>query len=220
MYLQECRVTTMRPWWAFERGTLWAFDSTAPAGAPAPRATVAFGEAGSGAAGALAAAMGMPDAAEVTRRFTGTRRCYVAWDGDRIAAYGWASQGNECVGELERAFHMAPGEAYIWDCVTLPEYRGRGLYSALLAYMLAELREAGVRRTWIGASLDNWPSIKGFMNAGFRPAIKLVYGRLLAIRCAWVIAHPGAPGPLVADARRMIIAEDERMIGPLMVGIG
>jgi ribosomal protein S18 acetylase RimI-like enzyme len=163
--------------------------------------------------------MGLPGATAAAGRFTGGRRCYAAWDGDRIAAYGWASRGSECVGELERAFHMAPDEAYIWDCVTLPEYRGRGLYSALLAYMFSELRDAGVRRIWIGASLDNQPSIKGFMNAGFRPAIKLVYGRLLALRCAWVIAYPDAPGPLVAAARRMIIAEDERMIGPLMVGI-
>jgi ribosomal protein S18 acetylase RimI-like enzyme len=114
---------------------------------------------------------------------------------------------------------MAPDEAYIWDCVTLPTYRGRGLYSALLAYMLAELREAGVRRTWIGASLDNQASIKGFMNAGFQPAIKLIYGRLLALRCAWVIAYPGTPEPLVAAAKRLIIAEEERMLGPLMVGI-
>jgi ribosomal protein S18 acetylase RimI-like enzyme len=163
--------------------------------------------------------MGLPSSAEAAQRFNAGRHCYVAWDGDRIVAYGWASQGRECVGELERAFHMAPDEAYIWDCVTLPEYRGRGLYSALLSYTLAQLRDAGVRRTWIGASLDNQASIKGFMNAGFQPAIKLVYGRLLALRCAWVIGYPSAPGPLVAAAKRLIIAEDERMIGPLMLGI-
>lgn len=212
-------MTTTRRWWAFERGTLWAIDTTAAPRLPALRAAVAFGKAGPETAGPLAVAMGLPDAAEIAGRFSNERRCYVAWDKDRIVVYGWASRGQECVGELERAFHMAPDEAYIWDCVTLPEYRGRGLYSALLAYMLADLRDAGVHRTWIGASLDNQPSIKGFMNAGFQPAIKLVYGRLLALRCSWVIAHPGAPGPLVAAAKRMIIAEDERMFGPLMVGI-
>ena len=211
-------MTITRRWWAFERGTLWASDAATSPGSPAPRAAVGFGAAGPEAAEPLAAAMGLPDAAVAARRFTGGRRCYAAWDSGRIVAYGWASQGGECVGELERAFRMAPGEAYIWDCVTLPEYRGRGLYSALLAYMLAELRDADVRRTWIGASLDNQASIRGFMKAGFQPAIKLVYGRLLALRCAWVIAYPGAPAPLVAAAKRMIVAEDERMIGPLMIG--
>jgi ribosomal protein S18 acetylase RimI-like enzyme len=212
-------VAISRRWWAFERGTLWATDAAiAPHPQPSHTAVV-FGAAGPDAAAPLAAAMGLPNSAEAVQRFTGGRRCYVAWDGDRIVAYGWASQGSECVGELERAFHMAPDEAYIWDCVTLPEYRGRGLYSGLLAHMLAELRDAGVRRIWIGASLDNHASIKGFMRAGFRPAIRLVYGRLLALHCAWVIGYPDAPGPLVAAAKRMIIAEDERMIGPLMVGI-
>jgi ribosomal protein S18 acetylase RimI-like enzyme len=212
-------VTITRRWWAFERGTLWAIDAAEATHIPAPRAAVVFREASPAAAGPLVAAMGLPGDADAARRFTDGRRCYAAWEGDRIAAYGWASRGRECVGELERAFHMLPDEAYIWDCVTLPAYRGRGLYSALLAYMLSELRDAGVRRTWIGASLDNRPSIKGFMNAGFQPAIKLVYVRLLALRCAWVIAYPSAPGWLVAAAKRMIIAEDERMIGPLMVGI-
>jgi ribosomal protein S18 acetylase RimI-like enzyme len=212
-------VTITRRWWAFERGALWAVESAAAARSRAPRAAVVFREVGPDAAEPLATAMGLPGATAAAGRFTGGRRCYAAWDGDRIAAYGWASRGSECVGELERAFHMAPDEAYIWDCVTLPEYRGRGLYSALLAYMLSALRDAGVRRTWIGASLDNQPSIQGFMNAGFRPAIKLVYGRLLALRCAWVIAYPGAPRQLVAAAQRMILVEDERMIGPLMEGI-
>jgi ribosomal protein S18 acetylase RimI-like enzyme len=218
MHLEEYPVTTTRRWWAFERGTLWSIDAAEAARSLAPRTAVVFRAAGTDAAEPLAAAMGLPSAADATRRFTGRRCCYAAWDGERIAAYGWASRGYECVGELERAFHMAPDEAYIWDCVTLPEYRGRGLYSALLAYMLAELRDTGARRTWIGASLDNQPSIKGFINAGFRPAIKLIYGRLLALHCAWVIAYPHAPGELVAAAQRMIIAEDERMIGPLMVG--
>src|SRR5262245_27064888 len=162
--------------------------------------------------------MGLPDTAEIAGRFTNERRCYVAWDEDRIVAYGWASRGQECVGELERAFHMPSDEAYIWDCVTLPEYRGQGLYGALLGYMLSELCAAGVRRCWIGASLENQPSIQGFINAGFRPAIKLVYWRLLALRCAWVIAYPGAPYQLVAAARRMVMAADERMLGPLIIG--
>ena len=212
-------MTISRRWWAFERGTLWATDAATTPHPQPPRSTVTFGPAGPEAAESLAVAMGLPTSTEAAQRFTGRRRCYVAWDGDRVVAYGWVSQGSECVGELERAFHMAPDEAYIWDCVTLPEYRGRGLYSALLSYILAELHKVGVRRTWIGASLDNQASIKGFMKAGFQPAIKLFYGRLLALRCAWAIGYPGTPDSLVAAAKRLIIAEDEQMIGPLMVGI-
>ncbi|MFL5806383.1 MAG: GNAT family N-acetyltransferase, partial [Roseiflexaceae bacterium] len=192
-----------------------------PRGAPArPRIAVVFGEVRREAAGPLAAAMGLPDPEALQRRFDDGRRCFAAWDGVRIAAYGWASQGHESVGELERTFRMQPGEAYIWDCVTLPDYRGQGLYSALLGYMLAELRSVGVGRVWIGASLDNQPSIKGFVNAGFQPVIELTYVRVLGLRCSWMRRKPGAPASLVAAAHRMISADDERPLGPLLVGIG
>jgi ribosomal protein S18 acetylase RimI-like enzyme len=120
---------------------------------------VAYREARPEDAGPLAEAMGARDQTVVEQRFAGARRCFAAWDGSRVAAYGWASQGDEYVGELERTFRLQAGEAYIWDCATLPEYRGRRLYSALLDYMVAELRGAGAGRIWIGASLDNLPSI-------------------------------------------------------------
>jgi ribosomal protein S18 acetylase RimI-like enzyme len=164
--------------------------------------------------------MGWPDSATLLERFAGDRRCFVAWDGQRVAAYGWASQGQESVGELERWFRMQPGEAYIWDCATLPDYRGQGVYSALLSYMQAELRGAGVGRIWIGASLDNQPSLKGFLNAGFRPAIELTYLRVLVLRCGWMRRSPGAPASLAAAARRMIMTDDEHALGSLFVGIG
>jgi ribosomal protein S18 acetylase RimI-like enzyme len=212
-------VTTARRKWAYERGTLWASEASAPRGVPAqPRVAATFGEAHPEDAGPLAAAMGLPDPQALERRFDGGRRCFVAWDGTQIASYGWVSQGRESVGEMERTFHMQSGEAYIWDCVTLPQYRGRGLYSALLGSMLAELRGAGVGRVWIGASLDNQPSIKGFARAGFQPVIEMTYLRLLGLRCDWVRRCPGASTHLAAAARRMI--GGERAFGPLTIGIG
>jgi GNAT superfamily N-acetyltransferase len=211
----------MQRGWAFERGTLWVHDTAGAPPAPvAARVAVDFGEVQRDASAALAAAMGTPDVEAIRRRFSGERRCFVAWVDGAIGAYGWASRGSEWVGELERAFRLQGDEAYIWDCVTLPGYRGRRLYSALLAFMLGQLRRAGVRRTWIGASLDNRPSIKGFANAGFQPVIKLTYMRLLGLRCGWLTGHRGADGQLVAAARRVLVAADERTVGPLVVGFG
>jgi len=207
--------------WAFEYGTLWANDPGAAPHAPVvPRRAVAYREAHPDDVLPLAEAMGERDHTLVEQRFAGARRCFAAWDGSRIAAYGWASQGHEYVGEMERTFRLQTGEAYIWDCATLPEYRGQRLYSALLDYMVAELRRAGVGRVWIGASLDNRPSIKGFVNAGFQPAITLVYARLLGLRCGWVRGCNGAPGWLVAAATLIVVADGERALGPLIVGVG
>jgi len=199
-----------------EHGTLWASD--APADLVEPRVAANFGELHPPDAEALAGAIGLPDAEALRRRFAGARRCYAAWVGGRIAGYGWASQGSECVGELERAFHMPAGEAYVWDCATLPDYRGRRLYSALLSHMLIDLRRAGVRRVWIGASIDNRPSIRGFATAGFQPILRVRYLRLANLRCCWATSYPEAPERLVAAARRMIAARHERALGPLIAG--
>ena len=53
-----------------------------------------------------------------------------------LAAYGWVSFGEEFVGELGLHLKLLPGEAYIWDCVTVPAFRQKHLYSALLGYIL------------------------------------------------------------------------------------
>jgi GNAT superfamily N-acetyltransferase len=213
-------VTSQRRPWAYERGTLWvnepndAAPTQLPAGAP-----VTFREVRRDDRAALAVAMGLPGAAATEERFAGARRCFAAWDGEHIAAYGWASQGCESVGELERTFRLQPDESYIWDCVTLPDYRGRRLYSALLSYMLAELRRGGIGRVWIGASMANIPSIKGIQNAGFHQVISLVYVRLLPLRCAWMAGHSDATPRQVADARRVMTADGEVSLGPLVLGI-
>ena len=203
-----------RPW-AFERGTLWALEldgaGTAPHTPPAPAPTTAgatFSELTPSDAQALAAAMGMADPGVVRARFADGRRCFAAYVAGALAAYGWASQGTERIGELERTLRMLPGEAYIWECATLPRYRRRGLYSALLCHIVGVLRAEGLRRLWIGASLDNAPSIRAFRVAGFRPVITLAYLRLLGLRRIWLRGDATAPPELIAAARRALTGGD------------
>ena len=86
-------------------------------------------------------------------RFETGRHCYTAWVAGVLAAYGWVSFEEEFIGELGLRLKLLPGEAYIWDCVTLPAYRQNHLYSALLGYMLDELRAGPLCRVWIGADL-------------------------------------------------------------------
>lgn len=208
----------MRRPWAYERGTLWSMDlGDPPASALTPSlAGAVFGDvlAGDGAAVmALAAAMGMPDPGAVRERLAGRRRCFVAYVEGTIAAYGWVSQGTERIGELERTMLMLPGEAYIWDCATLPAFRRRGLYGALLRNIVAVLRGEGLSRLWIGASLDNAPSIRGFRSAGFQPVIKLAYLRVLGLRHIWLASDPMAPLVLIADARRALVGGSEQSLG-------
>lgn len=197
-----------QPLWAFERGVLWAMDLDGDPPAPSrPHATGTFAEAAPEMARALAAAMGLPEPHEVQRRFTAGSRCFVARIGDAIAGYGWVSQGEERIGELERVIRMRPGEAYIWDCATLESFRRRGVYSALLTYIVTMLRREGLRRLWIGASTRNHPSLKGFANAGFQPAITILYVRLLSLSHSWLVGAAGVAPGLVADARRALVSD-------------
>jgi len=113
----------------------------------------------------------------------------------------------EVIGELGLRIRLAPGEAYIWDCATLPGYRGLRLYPALLGYIIDDLRAGAIRRIWIGADADNLPSQKGIVLSGFQPIADMVLGRVLAMRKLWIRGHAGAPEQLVEDARRALLGE-------------
>lgn len=198
-----------RPW-AFERGTLWALELDTPPPAPAsPPAGAICGEVRPDGAAPLAAAMGLPDPQVVRERFARGRRCFAVHVAGAIAAYGWVSEGMERIGELERTLRLLPGEAYIWDCATPPAFRRRGLYGALLRHIVAVLRAEGLRRLWIGASLDNAPSLRGFRSAGFRPVIRLAYLRVLGVRGLWLLRDATAPPALVVAARRALSGDRE-----------
>jgi ribosomal protein S18 acetylase RimI-like enzyme len=198
--------------WVFEHGAMWSRDLAGALAHPlSPPAAASFIEARREAAAALAAAMGM-DLDLVLERLSGGRRCFAAWVDGRIATYGWVSQGAERIGELERDFHLAPGEAYIWDCATLPAYRRQGLYVALLRHIAAVAHDEGLRRLWIGASLQNEPSLRGFRGAGFQPVARLAYMRLGQLRGLWLAGYASAPGELIAGLRRALLAPKERVV--------
>jgi hypothetical protein len=170
-----------------------------------PHLAATFGEVRLDAAPVLAGAMGLASPEPVRRRFASGRRCFVAWVAGVIASYGWVSQGAECIGELERPIHMLEGEAYIWDCATLQPYRRRHLYSALLGHVVTVLRNEGLQRLWIGASLGNQPSVQGFAAARFQPAAKFTYVRLLTAHRLCMEGYPTASPSLIAAARSALL---------------
>jgi hypothetical protein len=111
----------------------------------------------------------------------------------------------EHIGELNLRIRLLPGEAYIWDCVTIPAFRRNRLYSALLGYIIRELHADGFCRAWIGADMENIPSQQGIAHAGFHHIGDLVVARVLAIRQVWVRGQPGVPEHIVAEARRAFL---------------
>ena len=50
---------------------------------------------------------------------------YRADMGGQVAGYGWVRFEVEDIRELSLRVNLLEGEAYIWDCATLPGYRGK-----------------------------------------------------------------------------------------------
>jgi ribosomal protein S18 acetylase RimI-like enzyme len=208
-----------------ERGGLWVTD-LAPDEAPRfslpalGAGKVLIGEAGAETAGELAAAMGGWDPDEVAARLAGGKRCFTATVDGAIAAYGWVTPQGEWIGEMDRAVRLDGDEAYIWQCATLPAHRGRGLYKALLAAMLAALAREGCRRVWIGCALANAPSVRAFAAVGLRPVVTLDYWRLGHVSCFSLAGRLGADPACVAHARAALAASHEVKVGPLRLAWG
>ena len=169
-----------------------------------PRIPATFMRVGPEVAQELAQAMELDDEAVVLQRFARGCQCYVGRIDGKFVTYGWVTFDEESIGELGLSFRLQPGEAYIWDCATLPAFRGQRLYPALLAYMLGELYRAGIHRIWIGADEDNLPSQRGFILVGFTPVVDILMTGDATMRKPRVRGRPGVPEEVVDDVRRAI----------------
>jgi len=186
-------------------GTIWMLNLDEQTPVLAPRVRAEFHRVTPDLVPALCAIRGRDVSAEFTQRFATGRQCYGAWVKDRLVAFGWVSIEEEHIGELNLRIKLLQGEVYVWDCETASDYRSKGLYSALLIYILNELRTQNICRAWIGADLDNVASQKGIARAGFHHVADLVIERVVAMRQVWVVGLPGVPESIVTEARRAFL---------------
>ena len=192
-------------------GTIWTLNLDEPVPAVTPLIPATFRRVGADLLPALVSVMDGVSSAGLLKRFENGRRCYTAWIEDQIAAYGWVSFEDEHIGELNLRIRLLPGEVYIWDCATIPTLRRNHLYSALLGYIIQELRNEGLCRAWIGADFENKPSQQGMARAGFHHVADLVVARVLAIRQVWVQGQPDVPEPILAEARRAFLNDRDKI---------
>ena len=191
-------------------GTIWMLNLDEETPAVVPRLQAEFRHLDWDSLPSLASSPDSGVLAEFSKRLESGRQCYIAQVEGQLAGYGWVSFQDEDIGELNLRIKLLAGEAYIWDCITLPAYREKYLYSALLAHILGELRAQGYCRAWIGADLENVASQKGMAHAGFHHIADLAIQRVLALRQVWVIGRPGIPESLVAEARRAFLNDRDK----------
>ena len=114
------------------------------------------------------------DQAVVAARFQRGARAWVARTADgSIAAWLWVSTGREWAAPLGRWLHLADDECYGWEAGTLPEHRGRGLFTALLLASGRAMAAEGKRVMWGGIHDHNLASQRANAAAGFRPVLHL-----------------------------------------------
>jgi len=193
------------------RGTIWVLNMDQEIPALLPRVPADFCRLTPDLGPALASSTDSISLNEIISRLESGRQCYAARVDGQIVAYGWVSFEHEDIGELNLRIKLVPGEAYIWDCATVPAFRGNLLYSALLVYILGNLRTQNICPAWIGADLDNIASQKGIARAGFHHVADLVIERVLAMRQVWVSGLLGVPESIVAEARRAFLNDRDKV---------
>ena len=148
--------------------TWWTGDAL-----PALAAHDGFGADSAGDAAALAALTNLTPG-EVVNRLEAGNRCYVARMGGEAVGYGWIADAGAAIGELGLAFRLEADDRYLWDFVTLPAWRGRGLYPRLLQAILRTERDG---RFWIINAPENVASARGIARAGFADVGTLAFTR-------------------------------------------
>jgi hypothetical protein len=125
---------------------------------------------------ATMAALQKRSVADIQARFDGGNRAYVAELDGVAAAWGWVATDGARIGEVGASFHVAPRERYLWNFVTLAEFRGRGIYPRLINVMVeAELADGD--RFWIAYAPENHASGAGIAKAGFELVADLSFDR-------------------------------------------
>lgn len=140
-----------------------------------------------------------PDGDLVAKRLARGSRCFVVWMDGAVGGYGWLSISPEWMGEIQQQITLRAGEGYVWNCVTMPEHRRKGVFRSLLTGISNIAHAEGLKRLWIGSIAI--PAEKAVGESGFKPALRFTsasIGRFL-----WLGVRPSPQGDptLIADAR-------------------
>ncbi len=119
---------------------------------------------------------GLAESRILARHQAGHRLYGAFLEGDPVG-YGWVARQAGGIEELDFAFDLPARHAYLWDFVTLPAWRGRGVYPHLLQAIVRQELANGVERFWIGYEAQNEASGRGIRKAGFEVVGDLVVAR-------------------------------------------
>jgi len=138
----------------------------------------------------------------VAPRFARGCRCFAVIVDGGVAGYGWLSIGPEWIGELQLEITPRSGEGYVWNCATIPEHRGKGIFRALLVGISEIARQEGVKRLWIGSVAI--PGERAVGQSGFRPAFHFRTIKFSGLQLMTVRESSHADPDLISSARDVL----------------
>jgi GNAT superfamily N-acetyltransferase len=138
----------------------------------------------------------------VKARFNQGEVCGVAWSNSKVVSYCWLAFKQAEVGEINRIIKLSDKELYLYDAFTLPDYRGRGLFPALLTAILGFARSKSYSRALIFSNSRNRPSLRGIEKAGFSLFQSIHFLKLLDLRlCLPGRTRGKEPGVIIGKKR-------------------
>jgi hypothetical protein len=108
-------------------------------------------------------AVAFPEAVQAT--LASGARCHGFFAGNELANIAWTRSA-----ELDLGYGFSvrsENSIAIYDCHTLPVFRGRGIYPDTLYYLAREAFDEQTRFVFIAVDPGNAPSIRGIERAGF-----------------------------------------------------
>jgi hypothetical protein len=116
----------------------------------------------------------------------------------KLTNYRWANTTAAFIPELSRYLILKPGEVYIYDLNTLPEFRRRGIDAFTRHYAYGYLRDIGYKRGLAYIHGDNQPSLKASRHL-LKPIGRILY---VQFRGCFPIMF-GASGARIPELRRL-----------------
>ena len=116
---------------------------------------------------------------EIRSRFDENNVCHGFYFEEDLATIGWSS--NDRLDLDHGVTFSCPGAVGLFDFVTLPYFRSRGLYTNALRYLVAAIHARGPRCVYIAVHPNNLPSLKGIEGAGFLPFLAIKRRRIFGV---------------------------------------
>jgi hypothetical protein len=126
---------------------------------------------------------------EIQNRFDHKNICHGFYLEEGLATIGWSS--NDYLELDHGATFSCPTEVGLFDFMTLPDFRSRGLYTNALRYLVRDIHARGTSCVYIAVDSNNLPSVKGIERAGFAPFLTIKRRRIFGI--AFQVKRPLRP---------------------------